>query len=542
MTRYKSVWFYVLLAALTLAAIEGMSRLAYFLAFDQWYRGGLPEVPAADSRQDRAREYSWWRISHPFYGYTHSSPNAGLNVLPPQGRADDVVVIGVLGGSVAWYVLPYFRRAVEQYFAANALPRRPVIVELSLRGTRQPVQAIAAANALALGGRFDLMVNLDGRNEIAHGADNLGLDRYPFLPWTWAHDLELTDAEARLVGRISVLREREEKRRRDASSSPFRYTASYGLLNSYRLQRTTAAIIQLNHELNRVQTAYNLELHGPRWRSGDVIDAAIFPESAWAWYRGSLLLSELAKLTGAEYYHFQQPSQYVPGAKPLTAAELDCCYKGDGSSGTAYRETYPLLLTLGERLRQQGVNYFDLNGIFADNHETLYRDACCHLNDRGNELLAAALVRRLEPGFRRAAAAADRVSPLAAAEGPAPSRPPDVLLLDAPWRVYRSAGHRLRYVKADCSPEDAPARFFLEITPVNPAHLPVGKQEKGFESREFRFEDAGTGIGGSCIAEIRLPLYPIAAIRTGQYAHDGATLWARNIPFADQEATGFAAP
>jgi hypothetical protein len=49
---------------------------------------------------------------------------------------------------------------------------------------------------------------------------------------------------------------------------------------------------------------------------------------------------------------------------------------------------YPLLRQAGPELKKAGVTFTDLSRVFVDHPEPLYRDDCCHLNIRGNELLA----------------------------------------------------------------------------------------------------------------------------------------------------------
>ena len=534
MTRYKRVFFYGLMAALTLAAVEGMARLAYFLAFDEGYGGGWQMAAAEFSPQEHSDNRRV--ILYPFYGYTPYSPYADMNLAPPPPKpafqGDGIVVIGLIGGSVAREVRVPFRRAINRYFAANALPGQPVVVPLGVNGMRQPGQTMTIANLFALGGHFDILVNLDGYNEI-----NLGEGRFvrrsrrsPFYPRSWSTGL--TDGAYRLIGRIGILREQEKQRRREADSSPFRPTALYGLLNRYRLERTRAAIIELNHELAGLPTTYTLELHGPRqhyWK-----DAAISREKAQGWYRASLLLAEMAELAGAEYYHFQQPNQYVPGAKPLNAEELACCYAAGSLKERAYREGYPALRQLGERMRQNGVNYFDLNGIFADNQETVYRDECCHFTERGNELLAAAMVERLAPALHKAANAGPRVSPLTAAARPWPEElGTGRRLIDADFRVYRRAGRWLRYVKEGCSAREAESWFFLHIVPADRGDLPPERREVGFDNRDFRFENGGIMLNKQCLAEQLLPDYPMASFRTGQFSWDGDKLWEEEYRFQE---------
>jgi len=44
------------------------------------------------------------------------------------------------------------------------------------------------------------------------------------------------------------------------------------------------------------------------------------------------------------------------------------------------------------RLRADGVPARTLTNLFRSNHETLYFDSCCHLNDRGTFLLAESIL------------------------------------------------------------------------------------------------------------------------------------------------------
>ncbi len=525
----KKLLYYGLLVALTLIAIEGMARLAYWLAFAEGYDirrtatdspSPPPELPPLDRIPGGDP-----RLPHPFHGHSHHDPDYTLNVAPPGAKREDVALIGLFGGSVAVSVAPAFQRALSRYFAANNLERRPVVLGLGLSATRQPQQAITAANTLLLGGHFDLIVSLDGFNEV-YSPDYMYHHRggHPFFPQWWDATLNLTTMEYRIVGRIGVLRQQQAELLR-AASSPLRYTALYGIVHRYRWERTARRIIQLNHQLAATRTDYSLERRGPREsfpQEGDLNTAA-----ARVWYRGSLLLRELAELTGAEYYHFLQPNQYIPGAKPLTPEELDCCYAEDTVWAKSYRGGYPELARFGEKLSGQQVNYFDLSYIFQRNDQTLYWDACCHFNDRGKELLAAAMVRRLEPALRRVGNARPPDSGLDTA-----ARPTE-LLIDGYFQVYRPASNQLVYVRESCTPADTAATIFLHIIPADAADLPPERREYGFDNWDFRFADAGRLIAGRCTAGRQLPNYPVVAIRTGQYVKGVGKLWERKYRFAE---------
>lgn len=523
MSFAKRVLFYGLLAALTLLAVEGMARLAYFAAFEPGELTPPYQVILGYSE------------SHPFYGYIHGGRGHDYiygyrhgrehyyNVMPPRQRREDLVLIGLFGGSVAKEIYPALQGALTRYFSANNLARRPVVLAMGVSSFKQPQQVIVAANTLLLSGDFDLIVNLDGYNEVSAGAGNQR--SYPFLPFRWHNLVNLPPAESRLAGRIAIARGKLRQLQHSAETNPFRYTAVYRIMNRYRFEQRAKRIIQLNHDLQAELAVYRLEKHGPSrpFRT----EADLNREEARIWYRGSLLLSELAQLSGAEYYHFLQPNQYLPGSKPLTARELDCCYRAGTRLERVYREAYPFLVPFGENLTWRQVNYFDLTQIFQDNRETLYRDTCCHFNERGNELLAAAMVERLAPALLRVGNARPPVSGLDAAARPAE------LLLDGYFQVYRRAGNRLLYVREDCAPADIEAAFFLHIIPADAADLPPERREYGFDNRDFRFADAGHLTGGRCVVERQLPAYAIAAIRTGQYIEGVGKVWEREHRFAE---------
>ena len=515
--------------ALTLLVLEGMAGRAYYAAYGQGYDRGRLAAPAGSALPPDATNAL--ELRHPFYGFTKRSPDRALNAALPQQRRADTVVIGLLGGSVAAQVKPFLQEALTRRFAANNLPRRPVVLNLAVLSVKQPQQTLIVADRLLRGGEFDLIVNLDGVNEVfGSGENNLANGVFPFLPLGWDKRVGLTRAEILRAGQIGVLRREQARRAAAGETSLLRWSALFGLAHHWRQERIAAQIIRQNHELAAAATDYSLEKHGPgNWPGRD----ELFPEAGRVWYRGSLMLARLAEVAGADYYHFLQPSQYVPDSKPLSPEELEVAYKPKGRNGSAAIKGYPQLRQYNQDLSGQGIHYFDLTGIFVDRPETLYIDDCCHLNERGNELLAAAMVQRLEPALLRRGGAnpAPPVSALAAARRPA-AAPSDFLSPPPPAFQVSLADQskQLRYVRAGCAPEDIEPEFFLHLIPRDLTALPFLEQESGFASRPFRFTEVGGRFAPwQCAAQIPLPKYPIAALRTGQYVPGQGDLWSTEL-------------
>ena len=524
----KKVLYYGIMLVLTLLASEGMARLAYYAAYGTGYGGGGEDAAASSTvppLHSAPRAVGEQRgISHPFYGFNHNRASSELNAMPLPLRQEDTVVIGLLGGSVAQDVQPFLQFALNRWFAANRPPRQSVVLSLAIGGAKQPQQTMIMVNNLLLGGEFDLIVNLDGFNEITFSRENFREGVSPSFSDAWHNRVGLTRADILRAGQIGVLRREQARLAAAGETSPLRRSALFGLAHRWRQERIAAQIIQRNHALAAVAPAYSLERHGPRrWLTAE---DAVFAATARLWYRSSVMLARLAQLAGAEYYHFLQPNQYVPGSKPLSREERKVAYVPEGPYKFPVERGYPRLTEFSQALQNRGINYFDLTAIFADHPETLYKDNCCHLNYRGRGLLAAEMVRRLEPALRRLGGArpAGPGSALTAARRPAKIAPPPA----APaFQVSLTAeGKALRYVRADCAPEELDPLFFLHLIPRNLTDLPLHRQLSGFDNQNFYFAEVGGRFSaGQCAAQIPLPQYPIAALRTGQYIPGLRDLW-----------------
>lgn len=79
----------------------------------------------------------------------------------------------------------------------------------------------------------------------------------------------------------------------------------------------------------------------------------------------------------------------------------------------------------------------------------------------------------------------------------------------------------LTYIKEPCGQADADSRFFLHITPDDPNDLPPEIRPSGRDNLDFAFPDHGEIRNGKCRAQIQLPDYPIAQIKTGQFTDEG---------------------
>jgi hypothetical protein len=322
---------------------------------------------------------------------------------PP--RVADPVRVAVFGGSVAFL----FSLSVDEYLEARLRggdglpPESDVVVEsFALPGHKQPQQLFALEYLLLLGERFDLVLNLDGLNEITLPlVENLPQGTAAIYPRSWAHLARTAPPPAAMERAARVVALREMRR---ATAAALSWSALDGSATGNLLWRLAEAALapQIDDAESRLAgasaTAGDYAAAGPRL----VEDPAepVLDRLVEVWRRSSLLMHQVCAANGIAYLHVLQPNQYLVGGKPLSEAERAVAYRADHPYRAAVETGYPRLIAAGEDLRRAGVDFVDLSRAFADVSEPLYVDDCCHFNQRGNAILAE----RLAPALRAALA------------------------------------------------------------------------------------------------------------------------------------------
>ncbi len=321
------------------------------------------------------------------FGYGLVEP--GLFHNPAAGRP----VIAITGGSVAFNLA----RAVAGELRRELLTELPgleraVILNLALPGYKQPQQLLTLSYLLALGVHFDVVINLDGFNEVTLPlAENARRGVHPFFPRNWYFRVQDFDPRTRLaVGELAYRLDR--RRRRAELFSRLAWSPTAGLLWTVLDRRAERAISELELELDgsseQVATGYTVT--GPPWGAPDV--EASYRELVTFWGRASEQMHQLASARGIRYYHFLQPNQYLAGSKPMGAEERGVAIQEQGYvPGRHATGAYPLLVEHGRQLAERGVPFHDLTMVFADVEEPVYVDRCCHLNDLGEKVMGRAI-------------------------------------------------------------------------------------------------------------------------------------------------------
>jgi len=323
-------------------------------------------------------------------------------------RGPGKVVVGILGASVASIFAAQGTEAL-----ARELKRSPQFsdkeiefVSLSIGSFKQPQQLMAFNYALAMGAEFDVLVNLDGLNEVAwYGNDNWphGVSHLYPIGWHWF----VPPGRLAIMGaRSAQVAYAEESRRRWAAlfeCAPLRYSVAANLVWLLRDR-------DLEDEATRRRPqdeGLPYRARGPADHFGALDDA--LKQLVADWEQCSLLIHQICEARGIRYYHFLQPNQYVPDSKPLSAEERLVAFSETYPSRPAIEKGYVLMREAGRRLAARGVRFHDVSMAYARSTETFYYDNCCHINRAGSEALAVPMARAIletpEPPLAQAGAA-----------------------------------------------------------------------------------------------------------------------------------------
>lgn len=308
-------------------------------------------------------------------------------------RADDRVIVAVVGGSVAFHFAKQGMPAVfdrlenDPAFAGKEF----VLVNLAVGGYKQPQQLMTLNYLLALGFEFDIVVNMDGFNEVAlHPAENARKHVFPIYPSNWyARVDDIPDKRLRtLMGEVAVVENRIASTATTHSGAPWRYSVTANLVWQFRHERLMQRHTRAMHEFRVYEPPQSpYAVTGPRFVFGN--DGEVLEHLVAVWRRSSIQLDHLCRANGIRYYHFLQPNQYVVDSKPLSREELAHAYRENHPYRPGAVEGYPLLVRDGAELVQRGVRFVDLTSAFAEERGAIYSDDCCHYNEKGYRMLAS---------------------------------------------------------------------------------------------------------------------------------------------------------
>lgn len=341
-------------------------------------------------------------IPHPFLGWTCERDVRTLEEQDrwfSSGEAQRSFDVFVLGGSVA---AEFGNRAAEAIATALAAdPRlggRPVRVwNQAHAGFKAPQTANLLAWLALLGQHPDAVVLVDGFNEVAIARTNAAAGVHPAMPSHefWAGIARGKAADATVLDRLVELHEAQR-----AEQAVARTAVEWGFYRSALLTRITLGRLSSRHRafqsaVERYLAAQDQKDGDPavRGTAFDPAPEAVAALSVRAWRENARSIAAHCRSRGALFVHVLQPTVYDAGSKPLTGEEARQTEQSSLWMEGA-RLCYPLLRASGAELARTGHPFVDATRVFEHEERRTYVDMC-HLNELGNELLAALVAREL---------------------------------------------------------------------------------------------------------------------------------------------------
>lgn len=353
-------------------------------------------------------------VIHPYLGYIvnddqrqrhHGMPNnrSGFyaEVEATYQPADtNEFVVAVLGGSVAAQLCIIGEKALKEELAqVPGVQGRPVvIVPLAQGGYKQPQHLISFAYHYVLGLRPDLVINIDGVNQMLFFQNNtLNNHIDPSYPWNWL-TLVTTDQHPEVMReRLAIMNERELRsaralrmleRGRYRSVLARSLRRRMDMMSLARERQAEEAMV--DHLTSQDVGERTFQQTGPVYWKADSLDAAL-AKSATLWRDSSILLSDMVKGRGIPYLHGLQPNQYFPGTRTLTDWEKQHAYNTNSTFYLPLSRGYAFFTNEMPALLEARVPFVNLSQWMADPPETIYSDDFSHFNEHGNRLLARAV-------------------------------------------------------------------------------------------------------------------------------------------------------
>ncbi|ABG50949.1 hypothetical protein Tery_1678 [Trichodesmium erythraeum IMS101] len=355
---------------------------------------------------------------HPFFGYvlkqgSFANEELGIRVnnyglvsmydYPFVKSNKNQFIIGVFGGSVAndFAVNSISNGSIgDQGFIQNLkqIPqlkeKEIIILCFASGGYKQPQQLLMLNYFISIGQEFDLVINIDGFNEVALSHQNNQKRIDLSLP-SIQHILPLTQLASDDLSVMAAIVQISELKNNLSTGINKLESCKLALCYGWRslqvkglFDRYKTEIIKYDKKIakNSSKIDGSNSLVYLKKMPAVLEEKVAFEKVAENWYESSLTMSQILADRNILYLHFIQPNQYYPTEKVYSPEEKIFIIE-DHSYAVGVRKGYPVLLSKINSLQEAKVNIFNTVNIFDEEKEIVYRDACCHYNMVGQTIL-----------------------------------------------------------------------------------------------------------------------------------------------------------
>ena len=324
---------------------------------------------------------------HPFYGLNSNKGEQGFKSSISQeinfGTISDqpkegAIKVLVLGGSVASHLSATRKDFKGQYLLSRMLNEkyhtdRFVVYNASLGGFKQPQQYFKWLYLDYLGFKPDVVINLDGFNEVALPlVENLPFKLNAIYPRSFDRSISSSSSDTRCIPLNNWL---------------LQWDSKIPLIELVKLLFVRSCHLKVTGEKETWRFVSN-ELF--EIEKDNYIDQII-----QIWEQSSNKLNKSLSDKNIPYIHVIQANQYLKGSKVFSNFEKEK-YLSNLIYGNEIEQHYKKLSSLNLDTKL----FLDQRYLFKDTIDTVYVDDCCHFNKLGMVMIIEDIILKFDKTFR----------------------------------------------------------------------------------------------------------------------------------------------
>jgi len=322
-------------------------------------------------------------------------------------------IIGVFGGSVAsgYAIFEVQNQILPKYL--KQLPglkdKEFVILSFATGGYKQPQQLLILNYFLALGQELDMVVNIDGFNEVA--LSNLNNKNQVDLAMpSIQHILPLTSLANNSLSTKAMkatIRIQENKARINQGLERLQhcYLAACDALTSVYVQNLVnnykTDVIKFEKERTQQKKDDSGSVIYINTNKSVLQDSVAFQEMALNWAKSSIFMHKVLSASNVPYFHVLQPNQYYQTKRVFGEAEKQIAFNKDTPYAKAVQIGYPALFKKFPNLEKNNINLVNAVNVFDKTKEAVYVDSCCHYNQAGEVVFSNYVGRSILESLRK---------------------------------------------------------------------------------------------------------------------------------------------
>lgn len=331
------------------------------------------------------KNFSKSSVPHPFFGNMVLSDtffNSDFSSEPMFTRISSFgskkpIKVLILGGSMAEhfsnrglnYDQDIFFEQINKYFKTD----RFEIYNAAFGGGKQPQQFFKLVYLDFLGFKPDIVINIDGFNEIVLPIhDNTAINNPPIYPRSYSLHINATSNDRRCAKNNNIL----------INKNYF-----LPLIELYVWSYITSCHKKIIGKQNQWWTDMIKKKY---WFKHED-----YPEiSKKIWIRASNQMQDFLNYKNITYLHILQPNQYLENSKSFSELEKKE-FINFKPYGDILKNNYLKLDFKDTNVK----NFLDLRYVFLDEKQTVYADDCCHLNKYGMSTIFRKIFVKFENDF-----------------------------------------------------------------------------------------------------------------------------------------------